>query len=111
LKDKRSVEPSIRALSDKFYLVRATAAFTLGVLGDKKAISPLVGLLKDRYSYVRYQVVHALGNLGNEQLLPILEGVRQHDTKEYEDIGTISNAATEAIELIKRRQIGDHSKP
>jgi HEAT repeat protein len=106
----RFVEPAINALNDKYYQVRATAAFTLGKLGDKRAISPLVNLLKDRYGYVRYQVVYALGELGDEQLFPILEDIRQHDNKEYENIGTVSSVATKAIELIKQRQVNNHEQ-
>lgn len=71
LKDVRSVEALIQALSDPTPGVRARAASALGLIGDKRAIDPLIGCLKDE-AFVKSKAAESLSkitgqNFGKDQ--------------------------------------------
>jgi HEAT repeat protein len=66
-KDPASVEPLIKAASDKSPEVRRYAAAQLGRLGDRRAIGALVALFKDPDDDVRWAAVLAAGSLRDKQ--------------------------------------------
>ena len=55
------VEGYIKALGDKVYRTRVTAAAALGNIGDPRAVEPLIRALGDEETSVRVAVERALG--------------------------------------------------
>jgi HEAT repeat protein len=64
LKDRKSEQALIDALSDENLAVRNNAAFALGELGSRTAVPRLIFLLHDPEERVRKSVVKALGMIG-----------------------------------------------
>lgn len=76
IKDTRAVEPLIALLKDKEWKVRQTAALALGKINDIRAIEPLIYALKDEHSYVRKEAAHALGILKDSRaVLSLIEAL------------------------------------
>jgi HEAT repeat protein/beta-lactamase regulating signal transducer with metallopeptidase domain len=65
LKDDRTVEPLIAAITDSAGQVRAQAAWGLGQKHDSSAVEPLINALKDAEWEVREQAAWASGLVGN----------------------------------------------
>ena len=59
-----AVPALIEALADSEEAVRATAAFSLGLLGDAQAVAPLQAALADPSAVVRGRVAEGLGLIG-----------------------------------------------
>jgi len=66
-KNTDAVPGLIDALKDPHWLVRVTAAETLGSMKATKAVDPLIGLLKDKHSSVRRAAAEALGKMNAEK--------------------------------------------
>lgn len=62
----------VKALDAPEWLTRASAAWTLGVMGDRRNIPPLRDLLDDRVPAVRYQSAASLVELGDASGFPVL---------------------------------------
>jgi HEAT repeat protein len=92
----------LQTLQDPDPDVRQHAANALARIGDPRAVDPLLILLADPAGLVRYAVVAALGNLGDSRLLPALERIQAND-HEMTVLGSISEAATQAIEQLQRQ--------
>jgi HEAT repeat protein len=65
IKDRRAVEPLIRALADPNVRVYSRAAEALGQLGDLRAVEPLIQSLSDSDSDMGSSFAEALGQLGD----------------------------------------------
>jgi cyclophilin family peptidyl-prolyl cis-trans isomerase/HEAT repeat protein len=65
----------VPALTDPDELVRATAAFALGLLGSKDAIDPLRAALHDVSLQVRGRAIEALGLIGDRASAPLVAEV------------------------------------
>ncbi|MGB9979800.1 HEAT repeat domain-containing protein [Methanobacterium sp.] len=72
LRDRRAVEPLIKALNDKDEEVRWKAAWALGNIRDRRAVEPLIYLLHDKSWAVRRFAASALGKIGDERAVESL---------------------------------------
>ena len=85
LRDRRAVEPLIKALNDKDEEVRWKAAWALGNIGDIQAVEPLIYLLHDKRWTVRRFAASALGKIGDgravESLIESLSDEEWHVRK------------------------------
>ena len=93
-KDPASVDPLIKAASDKAPEVRRYAAAQLGRLGDRKAIGALVSLFKDPDSDVRWAAVLAAGNLRDKQAQDALVAAMNDSSPQ------VANAAERALQRL-----------
>jgi hypothetical protein len=59
-KDRRAVEPLIRAMKDREFVVVMLAARYLGKIGDERAVEPLIGNLRSQNVGVRQWSYNAL---------------------------------------------------
>lgn len=62
----------IGRLEDRRYWVRASCAYSLGIIGSKTAVLRLIDHLHDLDSDVRLKAAEALGNIGDLQAVPCL---------------------------------------
>ena len=84
LKDPKAVEPLIKVLQDKteHELIRAEAAFTLGLIGDTRAIEPLIEALNDESYEVQIHVLRGLVKFKDERIVkPLLAVTKSEDPK------------------------------
>jgi len=84
MKDAKAVEPLIGVLQDKteHELIRAEAAFTLGLIGDKRAIEPLLEALNDESYEVQIGVLRALNDFKDERIIkPLIAVTKGEDSK------------------------------
>ncbi len=84
LKDPKAVEPLIKVLQDKteHELIRAEAAFTLGLIGDKRAIEPLIEALNDESYEVQIHVLRGLVKFKDKRIVkPLLAVTKSEDPK------------------------------
>ncbi len=102
LGDSRAIEPLIPLLGDEHILVRRKASEVLVKMGEP-AVLPLIKALEDRDSLIRFNAAWLLGELGDERALSSLPGAAQADTGETQSGDRVKDAATTAIEKIKKR--------
>ena len=76
--DARVLEPLIKALASRDWIVRMHAAKALGRIQDPEAVAPLVPLLQDSVKAVREETSTALAAIG-EAALPSLRGALTHE--------------------------------
>ncbi|ODS34714.1 MAG: heat repeat-containing PBS lyase [Candidatus Scalindua rubra] len=75
-----AVEPLIKALGDKYTIVREKAAETLGNIGDASAVEPLIQALRDTKYSVRMMAAEALGNIGDSKAIePLIKALRDEE--------------------------------
>jgi HEAT repeat protein len=67
--DSSAVEALVKALEDKDWNVRGSAAWALGEIGDVRAVSHLTRLLGDKNWIVRSKAVEALGKTGDVEVV------------------------------------------
>ena len=103
--DKRATTPLIRAVQGHFGSkgLREVAAGALGKVGGDGAFEALMMALNDDDEGVRFYAAEGLGYLGDPRSLPELLKAQQHDDGCHE-LGTVKDAATEAIERIQQDQ-------
>jgi len=70
LADRSTVPAFIKALNDKYWLIREKAAETLGELGDRSAVPALIEALKDEEYCVRREAREALVKLADKSAVP-----------------------------------------
>lgn len=88
----------ISLLGDKYYRVRQSAAYSLGIFGDRRAVDPILNALEtEREAEVRNSQVNALGELGGPEAI---EGLRRIST-DMEEYGYVRTAAEEALGKIE----------
>ncbi len=76
------LQPLLKALKDKRWVVREEAAGALGSLGDPTAVKPLVEKLHDNEPWVRRRAAVALGKIGDSRAAgPLIEAMKDSDTK------------------------------
>jgi hypothetical protein len=82
LRDKRSVKPLVKGLSDKDPLVREESAKSLGKIGlGGPPVEPLISALKDESEGVRLAAVEALGIIGDTKAVgPLFHLLSDTDT-------------------------------
>ncbi len=74
---KKDVKGVLKALRDKDWRARATAAGALGRMGDVEAVEPLIQALGDTEFDVRVEATEALGKLGNGRAIePLFQAVK-----------------------------------
>lgn len=113
-----SVPNLIKALEDKDYCVRHSAARALGHIGTeaKDAVPGLINTLEDKEYRVRYYAVQALGDIGPEAKDAVPGLIKALEDKNYGNaahaLGKIGPAAEQAIPALKMlladRNIGIH---
>jgi HEAT repeat protein len=99
LRDTAGVDPLLRALEDKFPVVRAWSAAALGlaaafgVINDQRAVLPLLTMLSDSSAQVRIKSVEALGMMRRylDSLQPIVN-ICLHD-----DSASVRKAALDEL--------------
>jgi len=83
--DPGAVEPLIGVLKNKTqsqgidYLLRSSAADSLGTLADKRAVEILIASLKDENSSVRSSAARALGDIGDGRAVEALMAALQDE--------------------------------
>ncbi|MCP4109722.1 MAG: hypothetical protein GY749_30085 [Desulfobacteraceae bacterium] len=81
----------LSSLTDQYYKVRQSAAWSLGTLGIEKAVEPLVKALDDQDSSVRRSAADALGKIGSERALePLINAFGDQDSD-------VRNSAADAL--------------
>ncbi|NES00714.1 MAG: GAF domain-containing protein, partial [Symploca sp. SIO1B1] len=103
----------IRALQDKNFSVRASAAEALGKIGSEATIPELIRALQDKNFSVRASAAEALGKIGSEATIPELIQALQDKNfsvraSAAEALGKIGSEAT-IPELIQALQDEDYS--
>jgi HEAT repeat protein len=101
LRDRRAVEPLLPLLQETDPRHRS-AIKAVGQLGDSRAVDPLLLLLESRNSLTRLAAVQALGLIGDRRALRPLVRVQQTQSARSFFGRPIKEAATAAIERIKR---------
>lgn len=80
--DAQAVDPLIKALGDKGYKVRTSAAEALGKIGDKRAVEPLIKTLSKTFRdewWGRDSAAEALGKIGDKRAVgPLIKALRHH---------------------------------
>lgn len=80
MEGKKDVKGVIKALSDKDWCARATAAGALGRIGDVKAVEPLIQALGDPEFDVRAEATEALGKFGDVRVMePLFQAVKDEE--------------------------------
>jgi HEAT repeat protein len=104
VQDPDSVEPLIRALTDKYENVRAEAAASLAAIGTP-AIAPLIHFLKYSEKPVRLEVMNALGELhANDAIEPLVQILEKADEQERCAIAsTLDAILTPSVEQLAKR--------
>lgn len=99
-----AISPLLKALKSEKDLVRADAAYCLGVVGDVRAVQPLIETLKDKNDEVLCCAIIALGKIGDITSIPFLTGI-QHNQTYVPKLGvSLGDSASEAIEKIRHKQ-------
>ena len=81
-KDRRAVEPLIRALRDNDWYVRSGVAEALGEMRDPRVVEPLTGALKDESWYVKLAAADALGRVGDARAVDgLVQTLKDGDEK------------------------------
>jgi HEAT repeat protein len=77
---KKDVKGVIKALRDKDWCARATAAGALGRIGDVEAVEPLIQAMGDTEFDVRAEATEALGKIGNVRAIgPLFQAVKDEE--------------------------------
>lgn len=80
IRDKRAVEPLVRALKDEYQGVNREAEEALGNIGEP-AVEPLLNVLKDEDSNVRKKAAAALGKIGDARAVePLVRALKGEDS-------------------------------
>jgi HEAT repeat protein len=79
LRDMRTVEPLVSALTDLSSDVRTIAARTLGEIGHPRGLGPLVAALRDWHSEVRWAAMEALVKIGSAAVEPLIVALTDAD--------------------------------
>jgi HEAT repeat protein len=80
LRDSRAVEPLVKLLKHKDWMMRANAAKALGHIGDTRAVEPLVKALNDNRKDAIEYVAYGLGEIGDEKAVkPLVELLKSKD--------------------------------
>ena len=101
--DKRALEPLIRALKDKYFLVTVGAIKALGELKDATAVEPLIQvLLNNKTLTARSNSAVALGQIGDDKAVePLIQTLRKDKVPEVRE-----RAAWALREIKDKRAIG-----
>ena len=67
MEKKGNVDGLIKALKNGDFVIRESAAFSLGKLKDQKAVEPLILALKDDKGRVKKYAASALGRIGDQR--------------------------------------------
>jgi len=100
IKDPRAVVPLTGSLADFNPLLREAAARSLGELKDSRAVGPLVAAMKSGNK----EAGPALAQIGDPAVEPLIDGLRDADTRgpAAEALATIGKpAASQLIEAFK----------
>ena len=92
--DKRAVEPLIKALKDKEWMVGMMAAGALGKLKDKRAVEPLIQAIQYEDWALHAPAARSLGTLRDPRAVKVLTATLNDSNEE------IRKAASEALTAI-----------
>jgi len=102
LKAKNEKHPLIRALEDRDWNVRKSAARSLGEIKDIRAVEPLIRALEDEDEDVRKNAAWALGEIRSAKAIePLIQALRDRDkgvrVSAVEALGKIGEPAVEPL--------------
>ena len=102
LKAKNEKHPLIRALEDRDWNVRKSAARSLGEIKEIRAVEPLIRALEDEDEDVRKNAAWALGEIRSAKAIePLIQALRDRDkgvrVSAVEALGKIGEPAVEPL--------------
>ena len=114
VKDHRLVEPLLRQLHSSDWLVRQSAAESLGRIGDPCAVDGLITALRDDNRLVREEAARVLGEMGDARAVDaLLDALRNLNTAQAaRALGRIGDArALEPLAAVFRGRRGRDARP
>lgn len=85
-----SVDPLIKKLKHDSWIVRLSAAETLGEIRDPKAVQPLISTLKDENTGVQRVSIVALGQIADRAAVPVLVSILESNNTELCKLSAIA---------------------
>jgi HEAT repeat protein len=76
----------VKALQDRDFEVRESAAFSLGKIGGDLVITSLLEALNHECEYVRQDIIRTLGAMGATDAVPALISALENDSSDYRNV-------------------------